>query len=366
MRQDDERGQFVSWPFVIAIPGWVPESMCATTAGCELDGLAEGNGFLRDHGGGRAAYDAWRSAADPWHDTDRGRRGGRCCDKGQTLAEPARAFLHLTDVKRRNLALRDHDGGSDPALNNRSDDPSIGEKIIIALPENPVGTADLGFDWRQGFDLAIPQNIEIPPAGPVGTEKESAACRPFWLHDRFRRFASHEARGFDCALFRHIGDEELGAVPRHAGMIPGDPAKPLPFWRKTRRTQEIGTLNQDRLSAAGVKRQGDNRGLGVGRRAVTMILAHGEHAAAWQIAFEIGVAAALRRFDPARRTVRLDHPNAAIGALAENHDACRDRISAAAIFMDTAAHIERRRCQLFDLGIRPAAAQNRAAAFAGP
>ena len=97
-----------------------------------------------------------------------------------------------------------------------------------------------------------------------------------------------------------------------------------------------------------------------------MILAHGEHAAARQIAFEIGVAAALRRFDPARRAVRLDHPNAAIGALAENHDACRDRISAAAIFMDAAPHIERRRCQLFDLGIRPAAAQNRAAAFAGP
>jgi hypothetical protein len=78
--------------------------------GCELDRLAEGNGFLRDHGGGSAANDAWRSAADPWHDTDQGRRGGRCCDKGQTLAEPARAFLHLTDVKQRDLRVCDHDG----------------------------------------------------------------------------------------------------------------------------------------------------------------------------------------------------------------------------------------------------------------
>src|SRR5208337_691973 len=138
MRQDDERGQFASWPFVIAVPGRVPESMCAATAGCELDGLAEGNGFLRDHGRGRAANDAWRSAADPWHDTDRGRRGERCCDKGQTLPEPARAFLHLANVKRRNLALSDQGGGSDTGANDRSDDPSIGEKIIIALPENPV------------------------------------------------------------------------------------------------------------------------------------------------------------------------------------------------------------------------------------
>src|SRR5208283_2367936 len=132
MRQDDERGQFVSWPFVIAIPGWVPESMCATTAGCELDGLAEGNGFLRDHGGGRAANGAWRSAADPWHDTDRGRRGARCCDKGQPLAEAARTFLHLTDGEGRDLRVCDHDGGSVPALNARSDDPSIGEKILRA------------------------------------------------------------------------------------------------------------------------------------------------------------------------------------------------------------------------------------------
>ena len=83
-------------------------------------------------------------------------------------------------------------------------------------------------------------------------------------------------------------------------MIPGNPAKFFAAGRKTRRTQKIGTLDQDCLSPAGVERQGDDRGLGVCRRAVAMILTHGEHAAARQIEFEIGIAAAFRRFDPGR------------------------------------------------------------------
>ena len=106
---------------------------------------------------------------------------------------------------------------SDPLANNRSDDPPIAEKIIIALPENPVGTADLGFDRRQSFDLAIPQNIEIPPACPVGTESKSAAGCPPRLHDRFQCFARHAVAAATAPSVVIINDVKLRSIPRHPG-----------------------------------------------------------------------------------------------------------------------------------------------------
>ena len=97
-----------------------------------------------------------------------------------------------------------------------------------------------------------------------------------------------------------------------------------------------------------------------------MVFPHGKNAAARQVEFEVGVAAAFRRFDPARRAARLDEPDAPVGALAHNDDARRDRVGAAAIFMHAAADIEGRRREIFDLAIRPTAAQNRAAILAWP
>lgn len=97
-----------------------------------------------------------------------------------------------------------------------------------------------------------------------------------------------------------------------------------------------------------------------------MVFTHGENAAAWQIEFEIGVAAAVRRFDPARRGARLNEPDAPIGALAKNNEACRNRVGAAAIFMHAAAYVKGRRREVRNFTIRPAAAQNRAAILAWP
>ena len=96
-----------------------------------------------------------------------------------------------------------------------------------------------------------------------------------------------------------------------------------------------------------------------------MIFLH-KNAAARQVEFEIGVAAAFRRFDPARPGAGLDEPDAPVGAFGYNDDTRRNRVSAATVFMNAAAHIEGRRREVFDLAIRPAAAQNRAAILAWP
>ena len=87
-------------------------------------------------------------------------------------------------------------------------------------------------------------------------------------------------------------------------MVPGDPGETAPVGRQARRTQEIGALDQHGFGRAGVERQRNDRGLGVGRRAAAMVLAHGENAAAGQIELEIGVAAAFGRRDFARAARR--------------------------------------------------------------
>ena len=155
MRQDDERGQFAGGTFVIAVFWRIPEGICDATARREFDRLAERNGFFREHGGGRGANDERRAAVHFWPYVDRGRRRRRCRDIGQTIAERARTVLYLADAKRRDLAVRDQHGGPDPVADNRGDDPPIGEKIEVALAENPRRTADLGLDRRQGF-TAVP------------------------------------------------------------------------------------------------------------------------------------------------------------------------------------------------------------------
>ena len=89
--------------------------------------------------------------------------------------------------------------------------------------------------------------------------------RPLRLHDCFRRFARRNKRGLERAFVRHIGDEKPRPVPRHAGMIPGDPGQSFATGRKSRRAQEIRTLDQDRLGPARIERQGNNGGLWIGR-----------------------------------------------------------------------------------------------------
>src|SRR6202040_3183505 len=114
----------------------------------------------------RAANDNWRDGVHSWPYADRGRRGRRCRDIGQTIAERARTVMYLADAKRRDLSVRDQRGGPDPIADDRGDDPPIGSEMVVTLAENPVRAADLGFDRCQGFDLASTQNVEVPPAGP--------------------------------------------------------------------------------------------------------------------------------------------------------------------------------------------------------
>jgi hypothetical protein len=157
MRQSDEGRQLSGGGFVIAIFRRIPERMSGAATGREFDRFAERNGFFWHHGGSRGANDERRAAVHFWPYGDRGRRGRRRRDIRQTIAERTRTVMYLADAKRRDLAVRDQHGSPYPVADDRGDDPPIGENIVVALAENPMRTADLGFDRRQGFDRGAAQ-----------------------------------------------------------------------------------------------------------------------------------------------------------------------------------------------------------------
>src|SRR5262249_47805924 len=92
---------------------------------------------------------------------------------------------------------------------------------------------------------------------------------PFLLEDRFRRSAGDWFELADCAILSDLAQVQPRAVPRHVGMIPGEPCEPPSIRREPRRSIEIVPTREhvsgptatteidrddgiDRLAAAGV------------------------------------------------------------------------------------------------------------------
>src|SRR3546814_13932442 len=88
--------------------------------------------------------------------------------------------------------------------------------------------------------------LEGPPAGPVGNVEQLAVGRPFRLEDRFAGAAGDAPRTTEVSVVRDLGNPQLGPVPGHVGMVPGDPGEPPPVRRQTRRCVEIRTRSEER------------------------------------------------------------------------------------------------------------------------
>jgi hypothetical protein len=162
----------------------------AGSAPCrKLDRLANRDRLRRQHGGRGSAQGERGLAVEAGLERHRGRRGRRRRYEGQPLPKGLRALLNLADIERRNLAVRDEHGGSDAIVHHGRDDPAIGEKIIIALAEDPMRAADFGLDRGERQDCALAQRIKVPPAGAVRAEMQSAIRGKARLHDGFLGFA---------------------------------------------------------------------------------------------------------------------------------------------------------------------------------
>ena len=108
--------------------------------------------------------------------------------------------------------------------------------------------------------------IEVPPAAAVGDEvKRRAVRRPFRLEHGFGRRARARRACDDGGFANHrpvvaeLRNEQCRAVPRHVGMIPGEPREPPAVGRQARRRKEVVALYEDLSRARSVRRQDQPR-----------------------------------------------------------------------------------------------------------
>src|SRR5439155_18121166 len=89
--------------------------------------------------------------------------------------------------------------------------------------------------------------IQVPPTGAVGDEEEAAVRSPFWLEERPR--AGYTSRPDNCAPAIQVGHTELGLIPGHVRVVPGEPAEAAAVRSEPRRREKVMPRNQHLLLA---------------------------------------------------------------------------------------------------------------------
>lgn len=105
-----------------------------------------------------------------------------------------------------------HDG-DESALQRR-------EPAVPDLPQRPAELLLPGADGR-----VLPEPVEVPPAGAVTGVQEGAVGGPVRLGDRLLRSARDGPRAAQDAVLGDVGEDQFGAVPGHARVVPGEPGR---------------------------------------------------------------------------------------------------------------------------------------------
>ncbi len=130
------------------------------------------------------------------------------------------------------LGVEDAQGGGADAVDD-GDEPAVQgcEPAVSDLPERAAELLGAGAErdrFGQGAVSADRGPVEVPPAGAVADEEQSARRVPVGLRDRLGRSAGDGPGVPEGAVGGDLGEQDLGAVPRHPGVVPADPDGPGP------------------------------------------------------------------------------------------------------------------------------------------
>lgn len=109
-------------------------------------------------------------------------------------------------------------------------DQSVGERGDPAQARLPQRPAELLFAGAQVDGHRFPagppvQPVRVPPAAPVAHREEASAGGPLDLRDGLLGSAEHGTGLREPAVRSDLGEPELGAVPRHPGVVPHQPGR---------------------------------------------------------------------------------------------------------------------------------------------
>lgn len=111
---------------------------------------------------------------------------------------------------------------------------SVGERRDPAQAGLPQRPAELLFPGAQVDGLArLPVHpVRVPPAAPVAHREEASAGGPLDLRDGLLGSAEHGTGLREPAVRGDLGEPQLGAVPRHTGVVPHQPGRLPPVGRE--------------------------------------------------------------------------------------------------------------------------------------
>jgi hypothetical protein len=248
-------------------------------------------------------------------------------------------------------------------------DAPVVEEGVAAHREDPARVADLAVvEPRQRPRCAVgAEPVEVPPPAAIGAEVQHAVGAPLRLEDRFLRAAGDAARVGHRAVRAERPDPQLGAVPRHPRVIPGEPGEPPPVRVGPRAGHEVAPGHDDARLSAAVGRQRDEL---VDHAAVLVALAHAHHRRAVADHAPVRVTQRVRARRRGRQRLRIGAGavlavQARVAEVREEHRVAVKPARAAAVLVHARAHVAPRRRDVDRLAVRPQLGDDAAAALVG-
>ena len=119
------------------------------------------------------------------------------------------------------IAVVEHDDSLPTCIGHHGHDPAVVEEAVASETEDPLRGADLGIHRGDRLTVAV----EVPPPGAIRCPVEHARGTPLRLEDRLVGATRDVARLAEGAVHGQVGAPQIGAVPRHAGMVPREPSQ---------------------------------------------------------------------------------------------------------------------------------------------
>src|SRR5713101_3782541 len=113
----------------------------------------------------------------------------------------------------------------DAVLSVGTDDVVGRGKRISGYIEDPLRSAEFGLHRAQRFDSPLAPVVEVPPTRAIGDKMQNAIRRPLRLEDGFIYTSSYTLSATQRAIGPALADPQFGAIPRHVGMVPGEPSQ---------------------------------------------------------------------------------------------------------------------------------------------
>ena len=147
-------------------------------------------------------------------------------------AERARLAIHLADLP-------------DAVVGGQRKQPPAGGERISRLAEHPLRDCEFGGLVGESREPAVRcLDVDIPPVVDIGHDMQHTVRIEHRAEQRNVIRLPERGRRADTALCVDVGSPQLGHVPRHMGMIPGQPDQALRARRQTRAGIEVMPLGQ--------------------------------------------------------------------------------------------------------------------------